>query len=558
MNLKDMLLARQYLASLQAQIDGSIDRMNYNVKGTGPDIEIKLAGAVSHAAVRDSLNIDKATVQIKGQRVALLHPAMLVRQGTALHVDKLVLSGGGGQAALTADLTPAANRANLEITHLALDQLSAVMPGLPIKGEMTALLTLDGPIRNPQAALDLHIAQLASTDVTTPPATATLTATWRNGRLDAAGDLKLGSQGEALTVSASLPIPADPATGFPRVDENTELAATAKGHIDLALANSLLPSSVDHIGGKADIDLAVAGSISVPKVQGRLVVADGRYENLRYGTRIKAIRATVTATGARLDLSDFSAKTPGNGSLSGSGDIDFTRSRPVAIKIQASNAQLIDNAMASAAANADLTVSSIDAHEIQLAGTVKIIKAEIRIPDRFASSVKEIAITERNTHAKMVATVSTTSSPAPSTATERPSRMSIDMDIDAPQQVAVRGRGLDAELGGKLHVVGDISQPVITGQLKLRHGKLDLVGRSLNFDHGVISFDGGTTIDPQLDFTAKTKANSYDITVTVGGTASKPVLSLTSTPTLPQDEILAQLLFGRAAGALTPLQAVQL
>jgi translocation and assembly module TamB len=46
--------------------------------------------------------------------------------------------------------------------------------------------------------------------------------------------------------------------------------------------------------------------------------------------------------------------------------------------------------------------------------------------------------------------------------------------------------------------------------------------------------------------------------VTITGTATKPAIALTSSPTLPQDEILAQLLFGKSSGALSPFEAVQL
>jgi translocation and assembly module TamB len=46
--------------------------------------------------------------------------------------------------------------------------------------------------------------------------------------------------------------------------------------------------------------------------------------------------------------------------------------------------------------------------------------------------------------------------------------------------------------------------------------------------------------------------------VTITGTATKPAIALSSSPTLPPDEILARLLFGKASGALSPFEAVQL
>jgi translocation and assembly module TamB len=167
--------------------------------------------------------------------------------------------------------------------------------------------------------------------------------------------------------------------------------------------------------------------------------------------------------------------------------------------------------------------------------------------------VQEIPVVEVNGSGKQMAIAETAKQPPAKTL-----GIKLDLTIDAPQQVAIRGRGLDAELGGKMKVTGTANQPIINGALKMRRGELDLLGRNLNFDRGQVTFDGGEVIDPLLDFEAKTKAESYDIIVNVGGSASAPKFTLTSSPVLPQDEVLARLLFGKAAGSLSALEALQL
>ena len=47
-------------------------------------------------------------------------------------------------------------------------------------------------------------------------------------------------------------------------------------------------------------------------------------------------------------------------------------------------------------------------------------------------------------------------------------------------------------------------------------------------------------------------------TIKVTGTAAEPKIELTSTPSLPQDEILSQVLFGRSASQLSGFEAAQL
>jgi translocation and assembly module TamB len=73
-----------------------------------------------------------------------------------------------------------------------------------------------------------------------------------------------------------------------------------------------------------------------------------------------------------------------------------------------------------------------------------------------------------------------------------------------------------------------------------------------------VKFIGGGEIDPELAFTALSEAEALTVQAAVSGTASAPSFTLSSDPPLPQDEILARLLFGSSAGSLTPVQAVQL
>jgi translocation and assembly module TamB len=66
------------------------------------------------------------------------------------------------------------------------------------------------------------------------------------------------------------------------------------------------------------------------------------------------------------------------------------------------------------------------------------------------------------------------------------------------------------------------------------------------------------TIDPSLDFEADVTTSTTTATLNVGGYASAPKITLSSVPQLPQDEILAQLLFGRSAKDLGPFQYAEI
>ncbi|MEN9062070.1 translocation/assembly module TamB domain-containing protein [Ponticoccus litoralis] len=132
----------------------------------------------------------------------------------------------------------------------------------------------------------------------------------------------------------------------------------------------------------------------------------------------------------------------------------------------------------------------------------------------------------------------------------------INLRVNAPNQIFVRGRGLDAELGGSLLLTGTTANLVPQGQFDLIRGRLDLLGRRLDLTDGSVSLRG--SFDPYVRFGASTQVEDTMITIRIEGFASEPDLRVTSDPELPEDEALSFFLFGRSVTNLSPLQAVQL
>jgi translocation and assembly module TamB len=135
--------------------------------------------------------------------------------------------------------------------------------------------------------------------------------------------------------------------------------------------------------------------------------------------------------------------------------------------------------------------------------------------------------------------------------------IALEVAVEAPRAVFVRGRGIDAEFGGTLGIGGTIAVPAISGGLALRRGSLVFFDRRLDFRRGEVAFNAGTFV-PTLDFTASSRAREVTANVTVTGPANDPKIEFSSTPELPQDEILSRLLFDRRASELSPFQLAQL
>jgi len=135
--------------------------------------------------------------------------------------------------------------------------------------------------------------------------------------------------------------------------------------------------------------------------------------------------------------------------------------------------------------------------------------------------------------------------------------IALDVTVTTAQPIFVRGRGIEAELGGDVTLGGTLAAPIPSGGLTLRRGTLDVLARRLTFQRGTISFANGT-LQPVLDLTAETRTRSATITVKVQGTPASPEITFSSVPELPPDEVLSRLLFDRATSNLSPFEIAQL
>src|SRR5262249_58510869 len=149
--------------------------------------------------------------------------------------------------------------------------------------------------------------------------------------------------------------------------------------------------------------------------------------------------------------------------------------------------------------------------------------------------------------------------PPPAVADQAPALPApLDIKIDMPGNISVRGHGLDSEWRGKLTITGTSAAPAISGSLEQIRGSVDLLGKTFTITRGRIAFDGSAKLDPVLDIVAE--ASTADITaqVNISGVASAPKVTLSSTPPVPQDEILSRVLFNRGVGQLSAGEGLQL
>jgi translocation and assembly module TamB len=365
-----------------------------------------------------------------------------------------------------------------------------------------------------------------------PPANITANADLKGESADIDTRLSAG-RATSLTVTGRAPI--QPTTG--------PLDLHAQGGLDLALLNPILEVNGRRARGQMTLDARVAGTIAAPQISGTAQLANGDVQDLGLGARVRNITALVQADGTTIRIARFDGQA-GKGTLGLSGTIGPTApGMPVDLHLAADNAEPLARDRLTATLSADLTVRGEIKNQLAVAGGVTISHAEIRIPEHLPSSI--VVLDVRRPGEKP---------PPPSAAPD----IALDVTLKAPEQIFVRGRGLFAELGGTIHVTGTAANPQPQGAFNLIRGTISVAGQSLTFSKGEVSFNGGKLSDPSILFVATSSNGSITANLEVSGTASNPKIRLYSTPELPQDEVLAQLIFKRSASTLSPLELAQL
>jgi translocation and assembly module TamB len=296
--------------------------------------------------------------------------------------------------------------------------------------------------------------------------------------------------------------------------------------------------------GEVTLDAAIKGTAAAPRVEGTAALRNGDVVDYALGAHLSNLVATIQASGDTIRLSQFSGKA-GPGTLGGSGTISLAGAMPIDLHFTADNARPLSSDLITALIDANLTVSGDVKGDMQAGGTLHVRRADIRVPDKMPPSIAVLPVRDVN-------------APPPPAATAPQTNIALNLTLDAPQQVFIRGRGLDAELGGTIHIRGTSAKPIPDGGLHLRRGTLSVIGTTLNFSEGTIDFNGAGLTDPALHFVANSSTATIVATLTVSGSAKDPKITLSSVPELPQDEILAQLLFNTSTSKLSPLQLAQI
>ena len=524
-------LAGGVAGTLDLAATGPLDALGLRARLIGPDLAATLA---AEARLPDRIALSAFEATARGETIRLAAPTALRLGGTVELAPLALLLRGGriearGRLGPTLDLTLAARRLPLALVALA-------APGIAPSGTLDLDATLRGAPAAPEGSARLAVRGARLPDgpgARLPPADLDATVALAGGRADARAQLRAGA---LVRLDGAARLPLDPAGPF---------TARLDGPIDLALTDPFLTPAGRRARGRLVVALSADGALPEPRPAGEVRLADASIDDAVLGLRLAGIGGRLVARGDAIAIEGLIARA-GDGTLAIGGTLrPLAPGLPLDLTLAAREATLALGDRATVRLSADLRLAGEAAGALAATGRIDVARADILLPERLPAEVVDLPVR-----------VAGEAPPPAVPAAESP--VALDIAVAAPRAVFVRGRGIDAEFGGSVRLGGTAAAPELSGTFGLRRGEISILARTIAFRRGALDFNGAAGIDPALDFEAATRAGNITALVRVGGTATAPLITLGSEPELPQDEVLARLLFGRSQATLTPAQLVQL
>jgi outer membrane protein assembly factor BamA/autotransporter translocation and assembly factor TamB len=321
------------------------------------------------------------------------------------------------------------------------------------------------------------------------------------------------------------------ANGTVGLVDDRALNVNVDGKLNVA-AVSLVTDQI-RAEGDSTLKLAARGTLAEPDVTGAIEVMNARAVSDEPNVAADNINAHIDLEGRRIVLTRLTADVNG-GTLEGSGNVTLGEGMLSEINLEIATNDVAYDAPLDLRSLSDsrITVTG-DADDIIVSGQVTIDEAGLTGDINFDTGLigamtarRKLDLTEdRNPVLE---------------------RVWFNVDVNTATPIVVDNNLARAEIETDLTVVGTPYETGLLGELVLLEGsEIRLNARRYESERGVISFTDERRIYPSFDLRLITTAGTYDVTIEVSGTPGDTETTLTSSPSLPEPDIMALLVTGR-------------
>lgn len=491
------------------------------------------------------VTLDELQANRHGKALKLAKPATIKIHGDAVAIRDLTIQSRDGRLNVDGEASNKSLDLNVNFASMPAELLDMIDQSIGAKGRLNGSARILGPTEKP--VVDLNIAWQGASAQSVAQLGLPPVDLRANGRLaESAFSARLdtsGQDGLAVTTQVKL-------TG----KSYGTLNGTVSGRVPLQIANAMLAERDTRLSGIALVNAQLGGSRDTPKLDGEIRFEDATVRDANSGTTLQKVNGTARITETALQIASVRGIGDKGGEVSLHGAISWSSpsAKIDALTITLDRLKIDDKKQVSGELDGSLVVNGpID--NLMATGRIDLKRLDVLVPEQLPRSVAALNLKHVNAPPQFTKRSGRNDEPQSQGGN---SIIGLQIVISALDRISIRGRGLDAMLGGELKLRGTSNEPVAEGAFQLVQGRLSLLGRQLDFERGTAAFAG--TLEPYLDMEAVAEADGVTITVTVSGPASRPEFKFSSQPDLPDDEILARLVFNKSLIKLTPMQIAQL
>lgn len=329
-----------------------------------------------------------------------------------------------------------------------------------------------------------------------------------------------------------------------------------KGNAELAFINRFIAPRA--ASGTVGFDLRVNGPPSLASVSGNVSASNARLIAPALRIVLNQMSLNASLSGGRAQL-NMAAQVENGGTLAIEGPVTLADPFDANLNVALNGVVLRDPRLYETSVDGRVSIAGPLAGGASISGKLDLGETNIRIPSSGlggSGAVPEITHLNEPHPVRGTRQRAGLLDPKNGNGAHGGPSYPLDITVNAPNRLFIRGRGLDSEFGGSLRVTGTTTDTVPSGAFNLIRGRLDILGQRLALEEATVTIQG--TFLPVVRIRASTVTGEYTVNVNVVGPVTDPEITFTSEPELPQEEVLARLIFGRGLDTLSPLQAARL
>jgi len=481
--------------------------------------------------------------------LTLLAPLRFTQDGEAMALAGLKLGVAGGTVEGGAALGAETIKADIKLIGLTPPDTYTGGVDLPLFARLQA----DGTRANPVLRLN------AQTRIDHDGLDEAVTLSLKAGYRENAAKALLGLEGAGSSFSGTVDAPLTLDLATMAFGLTKPARVKADGKIALAAFEPFLLGDGSRFNGHVTLKADGEGDQSAWAADAALCLVEAGVDLAATGTVVEQLKGCVSrqrdgivsgAITAR-DADKGTIKAEFDGSLLGEGPDALTAA--IALK----RFRLMDSDLGIVEASSDLKLDAqlADGLAGSLTGNVTIDRGDLIIPGNPGPGFETIEVRHVGRPGD-AETVEDKAMGAPFG-----EDFALDMVLSVPANFFVRGRGLETEWIGGLDITGSAAAPQIDGTIELKKGSANAGVTTLELTKGEIRLftpKPGTAPVVLVRLESESSVEGTTARMVVEGPVEDPEVSFSSTPELPQDEILARLIFGKPASELSAVEAAQL